>query len=63
MKNRGDIIQCDKHKPLNEHIKYKFKLYGFFIDKIKHHNSKIHIWINSSYYYNIDYCCGCLKCD
>jgi hypothetical protein len=58
----GHIIQCIKHEPINDYIKFKFNNTGYFIDKIKSFNGKRHVWKNT-HINNLNYKCDCIKCN
>lgn len=61
----GDLIQCDKHKPPNNFIKYIYTISGYNISKIKYLNKKNnrHYWMNADHSITNDYKCECDKCN
>ena len=61
----GDLIQCDKHEPPNNFIKYIYTISGYKIYKIKSLNKKNnkHFWKKADHSITNDYKCECDKCN
>lgn len=69
------ILQCYNCDPSNQHLKYKFNCYGWYIDKYKIYKNNRHIWnkkfikgsrgiyFDTAPEINNKYKCICIKCN
>lgn len=58
-KNIEKLMQCENCEPESNVIKYKYKIDGWYVSKIKVFNNNRHKWVNSTTSNGI---CQCNKC-